>query len=142
LLVVMLFSLFYRRGGLLLIICWNASVWGVVFSYLAFCLTTGPNLVKALHTLLTIYLSVFIHLILESLAYILAGMSGLFLSKASIKYFSDQVKLNRVVRAVIILLVLSLLLIALSALIESSVSPHFFGCWSNLRLLFKNFSLS
>ncbi len=130
LLVVLLFSLFYRSGGILLIIAWNASAWGVIFSYIARGAMQFVGVKRGLITLLISYASVFLHLVTESAGYILCAMTGFFLSKACVKYFNDTAKLLRVTRAALLIFILSILLIILSALIESQLTPKIIG-WLN-----------
>lgn len=128
LLIVLFFALLYRAGGMLLIIAWNASVWGVTFSYIAHHSVLNDSMVsgmfKRITILVMIYFSVFLHLITESLGYILCAMTGLFISKASIKYFRVPNRFFSVTKASFLIFLLSFLLILVAAFIESNVTPQ------------------
>lgn len=124
LLVVLLFATLYRTGGLLLIIVWNASTWGAVFSYIARNTIQSSGFMKGITTLLITYLCIFLHLVTESAAYILCAMTGFFVSKACIKYFNDTEKLARVIKTAFLILLFALLLIIISALVESNLTPR------------------
>lgn len=123
LLVVFLFAIMYRTGGILLVIAWNASTWGTVFSYIARNSIQYTGIIKGLKTLLVTYLSVFLHLVTESGGYILAAMAGFFISKACIKYFKDTEKLLRVIKAAFLIFLLSVISLTASALIECHITP-------------------
>lgn len=124
LLIVLFFALLYRTGGILLIITWNASVWGVTFSYIAKNIIQFSGIKKGLVTLLFTYFSVFLHLITESSGYILVAMTGLFISKACVKYFNEPEKLIRVTKASFLIFFLAVVMIIISALIESNLTPQ------------------
>lgn len=124
LLIVLFFALLYRGGGILLIITWNASVWGVVFSYIAKNIIQFSGIKKGLVTLLFTYFSVFLHLITESAGYILVAMTGFFISKACVKYFNDTEKLFRVTKAAFLIFFIAVAMIVTSALIESCLTPQ------------------
>lgn len=132
LLVVLLFALFYRAGGILLIIAWNASAWGVIFSYIAKIAMAFVGVGRGLVTLLIIYTTVLLHLVTESAAYILCAMAGYFLSKACIKYFNDTKKLLRVTRAAVLIFLIAIILIIVSALIESELTPKIVAWFSEI----------
>lgn len=123
LLVVFFFPLLYRTGGLLLIIAWNASTWGTVFGYFARCMFELYGVKKGIITFLMAYTSVFPHILTESSGYILSAMAGFFVSKAVVKYFKDFEKLARVLNASFLILLVSIIFIALSAYIESNITP-------------------
>lgn len=123
LLVVFLFAIMYRTGGILLVIAWNASTWGTVFSYIARNSIQYSGIIKGLKTLLATYLSVFLHLVTESGGYILAAMAGFFISKASIKYFKDTEKLLKVIKAAVLIFLLAIISLTASAFIECNITP-------------------
>lgn len=131
LLIVLFFALLYRTGGILLIIVWNASVWGVTFSYIVKNIIQISGIKKGLFTLLFTYFSVFLHLITESSAYILCAMTGFFMSKACIKYFKEPDKLLRVTKASLLIFIIAVIMIIVSAGIESQLTPKI------VSLLFK-----
>jgi hypothetical protein len=125
-----LFSLLYRHGGMLLVLAWNASVWGVVFPYIA---RTAPDQSAggAVVYFLKSFTSIFPHLFLEALAYILIAMAGVFLSKALQKYEIGSGQFNQVAMAVARIAALSGLLLVVASAVEAMVAPAliqlFFG---------------
>ena len=68
-------------------------------------------------------LAILPHLTLEVLAYVLAAMSGVFLSKAVVKYDLGSTSFERVRGAVLTLAFLSMALILLAAALESFFAP-------------------
>jgi len=128
LLVVFLFAIMYRTGGILLVIAWNASTWGAVFSYIARNSIQYAGIIKGLKTLLVTYISVFLHLVTESGGYILAAMAGFFISKACVKYFKDTERLIRVIKAAILIFILAVISLAASAFIECNITPKIIRC--------------
>ncbi len=123
-----LFSLLYRHGGMLLVLAWNASVWGVVFPFIA---RTAPDRSAGAATyFLKSFLSIFPHLLLEAIGYVLVAMAGVFLSKALQKYEVGSPRFNQVVVAVGKLAGLASLIVALAGVVEAYVAPAL------IRLLF------
>lgn len=117
-----LFSLIYRHGGMLLVLAWNASVWGVVFPYIA---RTAPDLEGggAIVYFAKSFVSIFPHLFLEAIAYILVAMSGVFLSKALQKYEIGSQKFNQVSLAVAKIAGLSFVILVIASIVEAQVAP-------------------
>jgi len=117
-----LFSLIYRHGGMLLVLAWNASVWGVVFPYIA---RNAPDLCAGgpVVYFAKSFFSIFPHLLLEAIAYILIAMNGVFLSKALQKYDIGSSKFNQVAMAVVRLGVLSLVFLVVASAVEALVAP-------------------
>ena len=108
----------FRQGGVMLAIAWNSSVWGATFGVLArhWSDEGGPTLLVAYAKVITACLP---HMLLEGIAYILAGFAGVFFSKALIKYsFRDPV-MESIITTVIGMLVLGLLLVLSGALWEA-----------------------
>lgn len=121
-----LFSLVYRHGGMLLVLAWNASVWGVVFPYIA---RTAPDLAAGGVAVYFIksFVSIFPHLFLEALAYVIVAMSGVFMSKALQKYELGSAKFNQVSMAVGQLAFVSLVILLLASAVEALVAPALIG---------------
>jgi len=122
LLACFLFSLLYRHGGMLLVLAWNASVWGVVFPYIA---RTAPDLGAGgtVVYFLKSFASIFPHLLLEAVGYVLVAMAGVFISKALQKYEVGSDQFNQVAMAVGKLAVLAGLVVALAGVVEAYVAP-------------------
>ncbi|MFT7622689.1 MAG: hypothetical protein ACI9WU_001864 [Myxococcota bacterium] len=121
--VCFLFALIYRHGGMLLVLAWNASRWGVIFSYIAVRASDQDDVVVWSYLLRTM-IAILPHLILEAVAYILAAMSGVFLSKALEKYDVGSVLFTAVVAAVIRLSVISGLILIVAATVEAELAPR------------------
>ncbi len=116
------FALIYRHGGMLLVLAWNASRWGVIFSYLARQAAMEPEVNSVVYLGKT-FLSIGPHLVLEAIAYILVAMSGVFLSKAIVKYRYDSEEFLQVGSAVLKIFWMSLLVLILAAGVEATVAP-------------------
>jgi uncharacterized membrane protein SpoIIM required for sporulation len=121
-LVGFLFALLYRHGGLLLVLAWNASVWGAVFPWLA---RTAPDagaggtlvyLAKTLAAILP-------HLAPEAAAYVLVATAGVFLSKTVARYEWGEPRFKQAAGASARLLGLGLALLAGASLVEAFVTP-------------------
>ena len=125
--VCLLFALAYRHGGLLLVLAWNASRWGVIFSYVARKGASDEGAVAGLGVLLRTAAGVLPHLALEALAYILAAMCGVFLSKALAKYEITSSAFAQVGMAVLRLLGIALLLLSAGAAVEAWLAPELIG---------------
>jgi uncharacterized membrane protein SpoIIM required for sporulation len=117
-----LFSLIYRHGGMLLVLAWNASVWGVVFPYIA---RTAPDQSAggAIVYFAKSFASIFPHLLLEAIAYILIAMAGVFLSKALQKYEMGSAKFNQVAMAVARIALLAGVFLVVASIVEALVAP-------------------
>lgn len=121
--IVFFIALIYRLGGVLLIIIWNASVWGSVFSYISKLGVENAYMNPITYFLLTV-LCISPHLIIEATGYTLCGMSGLFISKGITRYkfLSDQ--FFQISKSFISLFISSLLLIITASFIESNLTPR------------------
>jgi len=120
-----LFSLLYRHGGMLLVLAWNASVWGVVFPFIA---RTAPDRsASASIYFFKSFVSIFPHLLLEAVGYVLVAMAGVFLSKALQKYEVGSARFNQVTVAVAKLSVLAALTLVLAGVVEACVAPALIG---------------
>ena len=120
-----LFSLLYRHGGMLLVLAWNASVWGVVFPFIA---RTAPDRsAGAVGYFLKSFVSIFPHLLLEAVGYVLVAMAGVFLSKALQKYEVGSDRFNRVAVAAGKLVVMAAGMVALAGMVEAWVAPALIG---------------
>lgn len=117
-----LFSLIYRHGGMLLVLAWNASVWGVVFPYIA---RTAPDQSTggAVVYFIKSFASIFPHLFLEAIAYILIAMAGVFLSKSLQKYELASMQSNQVAMAVARIGALALTVLVAASVVEAVVAP-------------------
>lgn len=103
--------LLLSSGGLLLILAWNACHWSTSFIHFFW-----SSEVKSENFIQTAF-SYMPHLFLEVVSYILAGLAGVFLSKAILKYPILSEEFRRVSMACIVIGAVSvgLLLMATSA---------------------------
>lgn len=116
------FSLIYRAGGIMLVLAWNALNWSVSF-------VDAAGMVAGNHTMLTAGLYVLIlipHLLFEVLAYVLAGIAGIFLSKGIQKYSLKSENFWRVATASTFILGGSLVALVISAAIEVFLAANAF----------------
>lgn len=113
-----IFGLLYRAGGLVVVLAWNALYWSRSFVEL------GQSLVEHVDRL-ALLLSPFAilpHLIWEVVAYVLAGMAGVFMSKAALKYNWQSDAMSRVSRACVYILIAGIGALAVSCLLEIYVA--------------------
>ena len=118
-----LFALFYRHGGMLLVLAWNASRWGVIFSFVALT-ARDSGLAGSLGYLGKTVLCVLPHMGCEAFAYVLVAMSGVFLSKALGKYRLSSPEFAQVGGAVLRIATLAAACLVLAALLESFLTPR------------------
>ena len=122
-LIGFLFALLYRHGGLLLVLAWNASVWGAVFPWLA---RTAPD-VGAGGSVLYLgktLLAITPHLAPEAFSYVLVAISGVFLSKTVVRYEFGSPRFKQAAFASLRILAFALLLLTAASLIEALVAPR------------------
>lgn len=126
LVIAFIFALVYRHGGMLLVLAWNASVWGVVFPYIA---RTAPDQSAGgpFVYFLKSFASIIPHLFLEAVAYILIAMAGVFLSKAIQKYEVGSKQFNQVMGAVFRIVVLATVVLVIASVVEALVAPALIG---------------
>lgn len=118
----------YRSYGALLALGWNACVWGLVLTFLvsrAVVFSTLPAPVFVLAA----FAACLPHLILETGAYVFGGLASIALSRGLETESLRSPGFRRVVLRSLTLLALALLLISLSALVESRLPS-----WALARL--------
>lgn len=120
--IVFFIALFYRLGGVLLIVFWNASVWGAVFSYVIKTGLKSSHLNPITYVLFTL-LCISPHLIIEATGYILCSMSGFFISKGITRYKFLSNQFLQILKSFISLFISSLALIVTASFIESNLTP-------------------
>lgn len=116
----------FQQGGVMLAIAWNASVWGSTFSVLArhWSLEGGPSVV---HAWLRVMAACTPHMALEAAAYTLAGLAGVFVSKAFHKHALDSDPMVSILKSAGGMLALALALVVTGALWEAIIATQLVG---------------
>jgi hypothetical protein len=120
--VCFLLSLVFRQGGMLLVLAWNASIWGAVFPYLARTAPDNQHVGPFVYLLKTVT-CITPHLLLEALGYVLVAMAGVFLSRALERHELASAAFNRVALAVLGICAVGVGVILLASAVESLVAP-------------------
>lgn len=118
-----LFAFIYRHGGMLLVLAWNASRWGVIFSFVARTAAERDE-ASAIGYLGKTMVVVLPHFLAEAAAYVLIAMSGVFLSRGMARYRLGSAELARVGKAVLSIAVVAALVLTLGAALEANLAPR------------------
>jgi hypothetical protein len=114
-------SLLYRSLGTMIALGWNASVWAITL-VLFIKSGSGGDTSQLLYALIVI-VAVLPHLVVEAFGYVVGALCGVFLSRGVTIYEYSDPRLRRVLKAVVILALVSVLLIVVGGLIESNYAP-------------------
>lgn len=120
------FSMLYRAGGLVTILAWNAINWSNSIS--SYVLEISDSVGTAFAALVS--LSLLPHLILEVVAYVIAGMVGIFISKAVFKYKILSDEFSQVAKACMVLLLAASVTLLLSVTSEIFLAQYVFQKFS------------
>jgi uncharacterized membrane protein SpoIIM required for sporulation len=118
----LLAALIYRHGGMLLVLAWNASTWGAVFSCIVRLASADGESSPLLYTVKMLF-CILPHLVTEAVAYVLIAMSGVFISRALTRYRWTSDPFNQVGRAVLNILAFATVLLIVASLIEAHWAP-------------------
>ena len=123
LVVCLLLSLVYGAGAILFI-TWNASVWGVIFGFLAreSAITINQNPFVYFGVML---LPILPHMITEAVSYLSASIVGGVVSKAVLREKLGSKKFKHVLTDGLIFFGLAVVLVILAAFLEVYVFPLF-----------------
>lgn len=113
-----LFSFLFRTGGALLVLGWNASVWGAVYGFIVRMQPSG----RAWYGV-RVLAATMPHIVLEAGGYVFAALAGVFVSKGLAKYPLGTSSFHRVLLASLELLALGLALVAGAAYVEAWGTP-------------------
>lgn len=113
----------YRAYGLILVLAWNACVWGGVFALFFWLGFTGVK-VSGVVVVLQSFVAVFPHLLLEAAAYIMGALAALFLSKGVTKYEFGDERFLSVIKVSGLLFVVALITLAIAGLVEVTLPPR------------------
>ncbi len=114
-LAVFILSIVYGSGSILLL-AWNASVWGVVIGFATKSQLFPQNPTAILFATL---IPILPHLIIETIGYLFSAISGGVLSKAAIREKPFSKKFNHVASDAVIIFALGLIAIFIGAYIET-----------------------
>ena len=123
LVAIFIIALLTGDGGVFLLI-WNASVWGTIFGVTARSAAEFSS-VFSLLPLSLILLAVIPHTIIESLAYILANISGGIISKDVLLEKFESKRFLKVLRFNLYLLIAALVVLLIGAFWEAIVLDNF-----------------
>ena len=107
---------------MLLVLAWNASAWGVVFSYVALTAAGEGAADRGLYLVRTLA-CILPHLALEAAAYVVIAMAGVFTSRGVARHALDSPELVQVGAAVLQIISAGALLLALAAAVEAWGAP-------------------
>ena len=118
---VLLLSMLYRTGGALLVLAWNASVWGTVFAYFARIQEgTGLTAVTSFGKTMACILP---HITLEALGYILMALSGIAITRGLARVAAVKTGGKRLATSIGILCTGGILAIVVAAVLEVTLAP-------------------
>ena len=125
LIVVFALSILYGAGAILLVV-WNASVWGAVFGFMFHeqVLVGGMGLVEGFVFSMMPFLP---HIIIEAMSYLAVAISGGVLSKAMLREKMNSKGFHHVITDSMIFLGYALVLVILGAYVEVHVVPLLWG---------------
>ncbi|MBI4738650.1 stage II sporulation protein M [Candidatus Woesearchaeota archaeon] len=122
--ICFIMSFFYGAGGILLIV-WNASVWGAITGYIvseAAASGQGSLFVIFFLTLLPLLP----HMIIEVASYFFAAVSGGVISKATLREKVGSKKFHHVMTDGLLFIALSIIFVIVGAVVETKVFPVLF----------------
>ncbi|MDP7039689.1 MAG: stage II sporulation protein M [Myxococcota bacterium] len=114
-------SLLYRLGGALLVLCWNASVWGVVFVYYAQLHAASGK--AAVLSYLQIFGCVVGHTVFETMGYIMASLAGIMLLRLIVRADDEYISVDKTIQYLTVLFVGAILIIGVGAGMEVWLVP-------------------
>jgi uncharacterized membrane protein SpoIIM required for sporulation len=117
-LIFFILSLVFGAGSILFL-AWNASVWGVVFGYMA------THYTNAFNTFFVTFLKVAPHMFLEVGAYFFAIIAGGIMSQAVLREKIGSTKFDYVMKDGFIFMTVGMILLVLGAVVEAYVYTMF-----------------
>lgn len=109
--IFLVLSLIFGAGSILFL-AWNASVWGVVFGYMA------THYTNAFDTFFGTFLKVMPHMFLEAGAYFFAIIAGGIMSQGVLREKVGSSKFNYVLKDGLVFLAVGAILLLLGAIVE------------------------
>ena len=127
-LVMFVMSFVYGSGGILLI-AWNASVWGAIFGYIVNQSAHAGSGNPFWLFIITI-LPVLPHMVIEVVSYFMAAVSGGVLSKATLREKFGSTKFHHVLTDGLIMVGIAVVLVIIGAIVETQLFPLIFNLFS------------
>ena len=118
----LLLTLFLRLGGALLVLAWNASLWGVVFVY--FAKTQAATGIGALFSWLTILLCVLPHTLFETIGYVCSVIGGILAVRLIVRSGDASFSRSATLTQVADLFLGAIVTIVAAALLETWLTPY------------------
>ena len=115
-------TLFLRLGGALLVLAWNASLWGVIFVY--FAKIQASSGIGALLSWLTILLCVLPHTLFETLGYVCAVIAGILMVRLIVRSEEKNFSIATTLTQISTLFLGAIISIVVAALLEVSLVPY------------------
>ena len=123
--VCFVMSFVYGSGGMLLI-AWNASVWGSIMGYIV-----SESVMYGMGNPFSLFFLTFLplipHMIIEVGSYFCAAISGGVLSKATLREKIGSKKFHHVMTDGMMFIVLAILLVIIGAMVEVWMFPVIVG---------------
>jgi len=119
--IVCYLAAFFFGAGAILVISWNASVWGTIFGTII--KNSAASYDPGVY-LLVLTMAVAPYLLIEASAYFLAGISGGVVSKAAGSENVRSKRFEAIIKKSLLVLWLSLFLVIIGAALESYVAPY------------------
>lgn len=116
--IFLVLSLIFGAGSIIFL-AWNASVWGVVFAYMA------THYGNAFENFTNIFIKVMPHMFLEAGAYFFAIIAGGIMSQAILREKFGSKKFNYVLKDGTLFILIGLVLLLSGAIVEVYVFPLF-----------------
>jgi len=110
-LIFFILSLVFGAGSILFL-AWNASVWGIVFGYMA------THYTNALDTFFITFIKIMPHMFLEVGAYFFAIIAGGIMSQAVLREKLGSGKFDYVMKDGFVFMTVGMILLVLGALVE------------------------
>ena len=115
LLGVLLLSALYRTGGALLVLAWNASVWGATFAMIA-------RMQGGIGSWLAVSASVFPHVFFEAVGYVMMALCGLGAVRLIARFSDPSLDRARLARTIALLAVAAVACVLLAAVFEKTLA--------------------
>jgi hypothetical protein len=118
---VLFLSVLYRAGGALLVLVWDASVWGAVFAY--FARNQNGSGIDAFIGFSMTMACVFPHILLEAVGYITIALGGVIIVRCLAHLSDPNANIRRVLANAALLCASAVLIITVAGVVEVTLAP-------------------